>query len=77
MTPSVPSGPERVEMGAGLMGPPIGPQPLQAPPWQACPICMGRGHVMQGFYGSTQVETYGTTGGREPCKACFGRGIVR
>jgi len=44
---------------------------------QTCPVCVGRGLVMQGFYLSTQVKVFSSSGGTETCKACYGRGLVR
>jgi len=39
--------------------------------YQKCPVCEGCGTVPPGFY-----HNDATAAGREPCKACGGRGIV-
>ena len=42
-----------------------------------CPVCGGKGLVMNGFYRAIGVNSW-STGGSEPetCRSCAGRGIV-
>ena len=67
---------DEVRRASGVT-PPVVVTPVSLRYWQTCPVCAGRGHVMQGFYTSVQVETYMSTGGTEGCRACGGRGIVQ
>ena len=47
-----------------------------AQPWQRCPVCVGRGHVPQGFY-SGPFSPGATHTAPETCRSCQGKGMVR
>jgi len=41
-----------------------------------CPVCNGRGHVPNGFYGTTNDEWTTSSLTPDVCKTCNGGGIV-
>lgn len=43
-----------------------------------CPVCLGRGLVVEGFYLVYEMTDYFTTTGTatERCRSCDGKGIV-
>jgi len=52
------------------------PYPAQRRP-HVCPICGGKGLVMNGFYRAIGVDSWSTEGSElETCRSCAGRGIV-
>lgn len=44
---------------------------------QICPVCAGRGAVGRGFYEDPSIGCKDFSKGKQECKSCYGKGVIR